>query len=182
MEQATFPYPGPPDPEAIHRWVEVLMDGRADHHYVYAVEEASKTHVAITVRADKLPASLRAAARPVPVGKVGDVFDFTVTATAEKKDGRGPRKPLPPGDIKAREDWFARRGKRQGFEIVELTVRLLAPLKIRKREEGRAFALDRTRFSGRLRVTDPEKFTMALRVGVGRGRAYGNGLLFIDPI
>jgi CRISPR system Cascade subunit CasE len=66
-----------------------------------------------------------------------------------------------------------------GFAVVDATATQLPPMFVRRPAGERGFSLDRTRYTGRLRVTDSEKFTEALRSGVGRGRAFGNGLLFV---
>lgn len=89
---------------------------------------------------------------------------------------------MPPGDVETRLAWLSRRGALQGFDVVEASARLLPPLKVRRRDGTQGFALDRTRFTGRLSVTDDGLFASALRDGIGRGRAYGNGFLFVEPI
>ena len=45
-----------------------------------------------------------------------------------------------------------------------------------------AFGMNLTTYEGRLRVTDAETFNAALRGGIGQGRAYGAGLLIINPL
>jgi CRISPR-associated protein Cas6/Cse3/CasE subtype I-E len=179
MEQVTFPYPVKPDATTLHGVVEGLMRNRASNHYVFATEDAGPW-VAITIRADSLPEALRVSAQPVGTYDVGSELDFTLTATAEKKAG-GARKPLPSGDLAARLKWLEHRAGLHGFEVLEATAAQLTPMFIRKGFGERSFALDRTRFTGALRVVDQQKFSDALRNGVGRGRAYGNGLLFVRP-
>jgi CRISPR system Cascade subunit CasE len=182
MFQATFPYPGPLDPEAVHRWVEKLMGGRAANHYIYAAEQASPIYTAISVRTAVVPPPLKDLATPVPAFNPGEALYFSLTATAEKRVGSGPRQPLPPGDLAARRAWLDRRAEMHGFVVTEATTTTLPPLRIRKEDGGRPFALDRTRFTGLLTVADRDAFATTLLNGVGRGRAYGNGFLFVDPV
>ncbi len=55
------------------------------------------------------------------------------------------------------------------------------PRSIAARPAGRRFGGNAVIYQGRLRVTDPVRFTQALREGIGAGRAWGLGLLMLFP-
>lgn len=74
------------------------------------------------------------------------------------------------------------RAKRavSGAEVRVLEARRLSPLKVR-RPEGKPFSLDVVEIRGVLEVQDLEAFLGVLARGVGRGKAYGLGLLSLAP-
>lgn len=67
-----------------------------------------------------------------------------------------------------------------GTEVRVLEARRLKPLKVR-RPEGEPFSLDVVEIRGVLEVQDLEPFLGVLARGVGRGKAYGLGLLSLAP-
>ena len=73
-----------------------------------------------------------------------------------------------------RYDWMTRRGEEHGFEVVTASVDVARD---HVDKPGRPFFLDVSRFTGCLKVTDPNAFTDALPSGIGSGRAFGCGLL-----
>jgi len=106
----------------------------------------------------------------------GDMAAFQLRASVCKKT-RGKRSYFPTADWSARHDWLQQQGKRHGFDV--LTVHCTADFaKIEK--TGKKFTVDRTDFTGVLKVTDTEKFSTALRDGItGCGKAFGFGMLLI---
>lgn len=113
---------------------------------------------------------------PVRELAVGDMATFQLRASVSKKT-RGKRSYYPTGDWSARHDWLRRQGERHGFDV--LTVHCTADFaKIEK--TGQRFTVDRTDFTGVLKVTDAEKFSAALRNGIsGCSKAFGYGMLLI---
>ncbi len=82
--------------------------------------------------------------------------------------------------------WLARNGLRYGFELPAAAdggplVASVREPKITGRRAGSVVELTCCTFDGVLRVTDPVKLRVAIREGVGRGRAYGCGLLSVRP-
>jgi CRISPR system Cascade subunit CasE len=87
-------------------------------------------------------------------------------------------------------DWLVRQGERHGFVIP--TGRNgqpdLAPHPA-LRNLGQShtgiqphrITLDHVRYDGHFIITDPVKFTIALRDGIGRGKSYGCGLISLAP-
>lgn len=121
-------------------------------------------------------AHIHADAAQVDQPKPGDVRVFQLRASVSKKT-KGKRSYFPLADWHSRHAWLARQGERHGFEL--LTVNCTADFaKVEK--AGQKFTVDRTDFAGALKVTDAEKFALALKNGVGStAGAFGFGLLII---
>lgn len=95
--------------------------------------------------------------------------------------------------IREREEqvrWLQRRGERHGFEIavvgnsqpdVMVTQRQMLTGS-QPGSGGRKIRVLPVRFDGHLMVKDPELFTAAVRDGVGRGKAYGCGMISLAPM
>ncbi|MFG2856675.1 type I-E CRISPR-associated protein Cas6/Cse3/CasE [Streptomyces mirabilis] len=64
----------------------------------------------------------------------------------------------------------------------ELAIQDSRSLTFDKRHAGKPVTLLTVTFEGRLEVTDPDALRRTLTQGVGRGRAYGCGLLTLAPI
>jgi CRISPR system Cascade subunit CasE len=75
-------------------------------------------------------------------------------------------------------DWLSKQGERHGFKIEEhrLDVSGYEQVEI-SRDGAKPIRQSRIRYSGVLTVTDTEAFRLAVVRGVGRGRAWGCGLL-----
>jgi hypothetical protein len=148
---------------AVHQLLEQMTDGGRALHVV------NDDH--IVVRSEK--ADLTNEASPVREVKEGDVISFQLRASCGKKV-RGKHKYFGRNDWRSRKEWLERRAN--GFEIVACHVSS-QPEKI---EKGKGFQMDRTDFTGVLKVTDLEAFKTTLKEGVSTpGKAYGRGLIII---
>lgn len=83
--------------------------------------------------------------------------------------------------------WLERQADRNGFALMEASVTPLPDLIGYKRRDSDENSYQRitlrvAEFGGFLRVADEQKFRLALQQGIGRGRAYGCGLLAIAPV
>jgi CRISPR system Cascade subunit CasE len=76
------------------------------------------------------------------------------------------------------QDWFAKR--LTGAAELE-TVRMTAFRQSSMLRSGKRFTAPETVLQGTLRVTDPEAFRTLYEGGIGRGKAYGFGLLLLRP-
>lgn len=108
--------------------------------------------------------------------------------------GRGKRRPI--HDPKEQVAWLIRQGERHGFVIpadsdgapdvsVEPRPALLGR-KVDQRSKARGdsrlkISILPVGFAGRLIVTDPEGFAEAVKEGIGRAKAYGCGLMSLEP-
>jgi CRISPR system Cascade subunit CasE len=105
------------------------------------------------------------------------------------------------GSREAQEAWLVERSDRLGFRVPaddgdlysndgvliarrNLTLTGRERLRFTKSGSGNrhAVTLDVARFDGLLEVTDPDRLKAALRAGIGRGKAYGCGLLTLAPV
>lgn len=85
-------------------------------------------------------------------------------------------------------EWLSRRADRAGFRLVPVypgsnapAVRVGASQKLRGRTTNRLVTLAGVLFDGLLEVTDPDKLRLAIREGMGPGKAFGCGLLSLAP-
>lgn len=79
--------------------------------------------------------------------------------------------------------WFIERARQSwGFQVnpVNLQVEKLAVQTFKK--DGQTVTHGSATFKGELHVTDGEQFSQSFRQGIGRGRAFGFGLLQIVPL
>jgi len=80
--------------------------------------------------------------------------------------------------------WFTERAARWGFGVEEddgAAPRIIGRTTRRFRRGPETVTLAQATFGGRLTVTDREAFVDALRTGMGRGKAYGCGLMTLAP-
>lgn len=106
-------------------------------------------------------------------------------------------------DLRAEEDqlaWLQRKGRAAGFDLVKVRASLgigaLGPIeapdvrvtpadkvtgKCREGATAHRLTFGSVLFDGELRVADRNRFQVALRSGIGSGKAYGFGLLSIGP-
>ena len=115
---------------------------------------------------------------PVPVATQESRFMLRAWPTV-KLNGR-------PRSIAARPDkdglrlrWLQRRAEEHGFELIGEPSMTVEPFTVDR--PGRRFGGNAVIYQGWLRVTDPVRFTQALREGIGAGRAWGLGLLMLFP-
>lgn len=121
-------------------------------------------------------------ARIVP----GSIWRFRLVCNptkSEPEDGADKR-----GKVKAilyekgQRAWLMEQGGKHGFSVNanEFSVMSSEWLSFKKgREHGREVSMLQVTFEGVLTVTDGEAFIEALKGGIGRGKAYGMGLMTV---
>lgn len=67
-------------------------------------------------------------------------------------------------------------------DVHEVTVHSRRPLSFQKRQGPKKVSLLAVTFDGRLEVTDPDAFRRTLTCGLGRGKAYGCGLMTLAAV
>lgn len=79
-------------------------------------------------------------------------------------------------------DWFSKKSESFGFEIEEnsLSVSDTNVLKFKKKDKNVVFG--KAVFTGRLKVTNRELFKKSVEEGIGKGKAFGFGLLQVVPL
>ncbi len=85
-------------------------------------------------------------------------------------------------------EWLSRRADDSGFRLVPVgpgsdarAVRVGTSEKLRGRTASRLVTLAGVLFEGLLEVTDPDNLRLAIREGIGPGKAFGCGLLSVAP-
>ncbi len=78
-------------------------------------------------------------------------------------------------------DWLKRKGEDGGFRIEEAEPGPIIERRIVRdvRQRARPITLHEVEFTGTLKVADQESFARTLGTGLGRGKAFGYGLLMV---
>jgi len=82
----------------------------------------------------------------------------------------------------AGRDWLDARAARLGVALLVCRADGYRVHRIRRAGKRTPISIATLDLSGRLRVEDPEKLTIALFSGVGHGKAWGCGLLLVKPV
>ena len=125
--------------------------------------------------------------------KAGNRFRFRLRANpCVTKDG----KRLGLMKVAEQELWLQRKGIQHGFVLPELTnfdfaemeqarpdVRITQEQMLAGRQHsGNGIRVYSVLYEGRLMVTDPDQFKLAIATGIGHGKVMGLGLLSIAPV
>jgi CRISPR system Cascade subunit CasE len=101
-----------------------------------------------------------------------------VVMAAMKRDGIGRAEAIET----AGGAWLERQGARAGFTLERARLRIGGYVCHRfERPDGKTMVLAALDFEGTLTVTDEVAFARALTGGLGRGKAFGFGLLLVRP-
>ena len=118
--------------------------------------------------------------------KVGTVWRFRLTANPTKSVPN-PKDPTKRGRVYAhittefQEKWLMERAEKHGFRLNldSFTVVQSKWARFQKEHKGQPISLLSVTYEGVLEVTDAEKFQQVLIEGIGRGKAYGLGLMTV---
>lgn len=80
------------------------------------------------------------------------------------------------------QEWLLRKADQGGFAVEESALKISPPLNQPFYKKGTRGNHKRVEFEGVLGVTDPEKFRAAFQNGLGSAKAFGFGLLVLQPI
>ena len=77
--------------------------------------------------------------------------------------------------------WLKRKGEAGGFQVVDAEPGPIIERRIVRsvRQRSRPMTLHEVEFTGALKVTNVDAFVHALEQGIGRGKAFGYGLLMV---
>lgn len=117
----------------------------------------------------------------------GSIWQFRLTANptrscAQKGEPGGRGKVCAHCTVAYQQQWLLERAEKHGFSLAPdgFTVTDCRWLHFRKgKESGRPVSLLSVTYEGVLQVTDPERFCALLTSGIGRGKAYGLGLMTV---
>lgn len=110
-------------------------------------------------------------------------YRFKVIVNPTKRDSAS-RKLVPIRGREAIHDWFAERAKTSwGFEVLpdQLQVDSINVLQFKDKSQ-RDITMAQASVQGTLQVTDQQQFINSFSQGIGRGRAFGCGLLQLVPL
>ncbi len=122
--------------------------------------------------------------RPIPAAFLTHSrYRFTVQVNPVRKDKQSGKRVA----VKGRADiahWFLQRAPQSwGFDVDPQTLQVdtIEVLQF-KDKAGRLVTLGKAYIQGQLTVTDPQRFHHSFKNGIGKGRAFGCGMLQIVPI
>lgn len=112
--------------------------------------------------------------------KCGQTLFFECRASINARSHHG--KKISPQEFTAKhvKDWFRRRLD-GGAYVDYVTFKKLAPHKIRK-NDGQVILLNQTMFYGSLIVMNPDQFKKIIATGIGKGGAFGFGMLLLPQV
>jgi CRISPR system Cascade subunit CasE len=105
-------------------------------------------------------------------------FEITINPVKRENDSR---KIVPLRTREAVTEWFTAKAPKWGFEPTFLEVRSMDVIQFDK-AINQSVTLGQATLTGHLKVTDPDRFARSFEQGIGRGKAFGCGLLQIVPI
>ena len=111
-------------------------------------------------------------------------YQFKVQVNPVRKDKQSGKRMAIKGRDATRQWFMDRAPKSWGFEVdpTQLQIHAIDVLQFRKQKDGPDITIGKAHIQGVLTVTDPEKFKQSFKHGIGKGRAFGCGLLQIVPM
>jgi len=171
----------------LHKWVWSQMEGSHESRcFIYNavhVRNGWLTHI-------RTPENLMPQLQPRVVTfdtAIGAEYGFSVRTVPYERHGRDSqddsmkrrvRRILLDSDARP---WFSSLGERNGFAIKSLDDPMSQGF-VFFGKHRRKITLNDTLFTGALAVTDSERFTAALRNGIGRHKGFGFGLLQLSEV
>lgn len=116
--------------------------------------------------------------------KAGECLGFDLLTSPCKKvsqgeNGRNSQRRIL-REPQQRLDWLQRKAEQNGFQILNVQeLEQSHSYGKHSRDKGGSMYLDAYHYQGTLKITDPEQFILALREGIGPGKAYGLGMLMV---
>lgn len=116
--------------------------------------------------------------------KYGDSWHFRITANptiASKKYAKNNRgKVLPHITVEFQKKWLVEKSLKNGFSLSDNSFDVVQnSWKHFYKKESRRVSILSVTYEGVLTISDEELFKKALVMGIGRGKAYGMGLMTI---
>jgi len=78
--------------------------------------------------------------------------------------------------------WLKRKGNLCGFNVIHAVITRKQEIKARTEKGAPTMTFQAVQFEGVLQVNDPDKFTKALKKGIGSAKAFGCGFLTIAKL
>ncbi|GAA5014552.1 type I-E CRISPR-associated protein Cas6/Cse3/CasE [Kitasatospora paranensis] len=111
---------------------------------------------------------------------------YRIAANAIRKPGRTTREMYQLGAIiplsgRAADEWWTRQAETSGLTLTTLHATPLDAAHGARRDGQQQVKHARTLFEGTALITDPDRLRTRLTEGIGKGKAYGCGLLSLAP-
>ncbi len=111
---------------------------------------------------------------------------YRIAANAIRKPGRTTREiynlsAVVPLNGQAAEDWWTRQAEASGLKVITVHSTPLDAARGARRQDHRLIKHTRTQFEGTALITDPDQLRTRVTEGIGKGKAYGCGLLSLAP-
>ncbi len=107
-------------------------------------------------------------------------YQFEIVVNPVKRDN-ATRKLIPMRTRQEVADWFSSRAGRWGFRVVAENFEVADIFVDSFRKDRQILTLGKARVKGLLEVEDKEAFLRAVSSGLGKGKAFGCGLLQLAP-
>lgn len=152
---------------------------RADQNILYALDRRPNGALWLMVQADVAGdwTGIHGIDRIVHSGEymppTGGEIIYKIRASAEKSLGAKEKRPVKPEEML---EWWERISRKAGLELT-CTPNSQRNRPIQRKGRSPKNRLFSSTITGTARVVDNEKFHTATRVGLGRAKAYGSGLL-----
>ena len=182
------------DVVAAHVFVQSLLhEERQSGRTQFAVREKDDA-VKITIRtthkklkeSPPAPAQAESSVKNIKTDyKEGQKLRFDITLNTSRKRN-GKREQIRPGgsggaaQYHEQEQWFVNKALEWGFKVTRDNLHVIGSKRKTGVKEKKRISYESARFTGRLKVTDPELFKKSLENGIGSEKAYGAGLLFVE--
>jgi CRISPR system Cascade subunit CasE len=181
------------DAYSIHRVVydlfEPVPDRAADNGQVpssgilYAdrgTKKGWREIIIVSNRSPQQPPNGEIESREIPEKLLGfSTYRFETTVNPVKRESSSGRL-MPLRTREAVAEWFAAKSLGWGFDAQHLEVMSLEVLQFEKK--GQQVTLGQATLTGLLDVRDTARFARSFTNGIGRGKAFGCGLLQIAPL
>lgn len=133
--------------------------------------------------ADEPNITVRLADAPIPIFPIDSEITFSIHAVPVRRSGKTNHRNatvLYLTEYRDRKQWLKRAmAEHAGVQVEYSSIRLENECISTLRKGDARFAMPSCNFVGSGKVFDPEKLQQALRNGIGKGRAYGFGMLFV---
>lgn len=110
-----------------------------------------------------------------------DYYGFDVQINPVKRS-KETGKIVPVKGREALADWFIAKSPCYGFEVLPDSLSVGDTNIVQFNKDGKHVTLAKAVFTGRMKVTDRDVFKKSVKEGIGKGKAFGFGLLQVMPL
>ncbi len=171
-----------------------LLDCQLMHRKVQSMFNATRVESQVLYRVDETRGIVYITSRQKPEGAVlhrrvdeqvvaGGMYYFnilvspTVHVSVPNKKNTVMKFLRTPDE---RKRWFEKKGSKKGFTIISIAEQAHRAIE-GVHPDGKLY-FPAVQFTGMLQVTDIKRFKQARIIGIGKGRAYGLGLLLLSKV